>query len=208
MAGVREMTVSQFLKEAGDRTPTPGGGAIAALGGALGVSMALMAARFTTGKKKFAAVEPEIRTLIDELEDISSRLVDCVDADMAGYSAVNAAYNMPKETKEEQARREAAVIDACRNAAKPPQDTLAACRRALDIALRLAEIANPMLLSDVGVAAEMLAAAAGSAFLNVRENAKVIGDSEGEKMLAEAGALLEECRGAGSSVLRKIGSAE
>ena len=198
------MTVGSFIAEAGAKTPTPGGGAIAALGGALGVSMALMAARFTTGKKKFAAVQQEIEAAITKLEGLSARLIDLVDADRAAYSGVSDAYALPKDTEEQQAVRKEAVRAACVNGAKPPQGTLSACREALDIVSRLAEIANPMLLSDVGVAAEMLAAAAGSAFLNVRENAKVIAGDEGGKMLREANAVLAECRESAKKTVGRV----
>jgi len=208
MTGVRDMTVGSFVAEAGAKTPTPGGGAIAALGGALGVSMALMAARFTTGKKKFAAVAQEIEGAIAKLETLSARLLDLVDADRSAYSAVSDAYALPKDTEEQQAARKEAVRAACVNGAKPPEGTLSACREALDIVARLAEIANPMLLSDVGVAAEMLAAAAGSAFLNVRENAKVIAGDEGGKMLAEAKGILEKCRASAGGTVQKVSVSE
>jgi len=204
MAGIRDVSLGKFIEMAGAKTPTPGGGSIAAAGGALGVSMALMSARFTQGKKKFADVADEINAAADELEKLSSHFLDLIDRDMQAYTGVNAAYSMPKETDEEKAARKTAVAAACANAAKPPKAILDACERALKIAARLAVIANPMLLSDVGVAGEMLSAAAGSAFLNVKANADVIGGDDGKSLLDESGSILANCRGLAASIAEKL----
>ena len=204
MQGAREISIGSFVEQAGARTPTPGGGAIAAAGGALGVSMALMAARFTTGKKKFASVAEEIEAAISELETLSGGFLDLIDADKAAYSGVNEAYSLPRETDEEKAKKKAAIRAACVNAAKPPQEMLASCKRALTVTARLSEIANPMLMSDVGVAAEMLSGAAGAAFLNVKVNAEVIRGEDGDKLLADANAALTNCRSLAAATMERM----
>jgi len=57
-------TVRSYAEEASSGQPTPGGGSVAALAGALGMTMGCMAANFTVGKKKFKAVEPEVQQLL------------------------------------------------------------------------------------------------------------------------------------------------
>ncbi|MBN1808867.1 MAG: cyclodeaminase/cyclohydrolase family protein [Planctomycetes bacterium] len=204
MHPAREDTLAGFLNRAASATPTPGGGAVAAAGGALGVSMALMAARFTQGKKKFAAVAEEIDSSILSLETLSTELLALIDADMAAYAGVGAAYALPKTSDAEKASRKAAVRSACIEAAAPPAAILAACLKSLRITARLAAIANPMLLSDVGVAAEMLSAAAAAAFLNVKVNADVIRGDEGGRLLQDARTALAESRSLAAAVSEKI----
>ncbi|HHN46089.1 MAG TPA: methenyltetrahydrofolate cyclohydrolase [Planctomycetes bacterium] len=205
MEKARNMTLAAFIEQAGAKSPTPGGGAIAALAGALGVSMAMMAARFTTGRKKFEAVAAEIEDAVNRLEKLSAAFLDFIDADRSAYSAVNAAYSMPKDTDEQKTLRSTAIRAACAEAAKPPQAVLASCLDALKITRRLADIANPLLLSDVGVAAEMLNAAAGSAFLNVMVNAEAIRGEEGGGMLKEAEGVLADCRKLAAETAERTG---
>ena len=42
-----EMTIEQFLRELASDSPAPGGGSVAALGGALGAALVSMVARLT-----------------------------------------------------------------------------------------------------------------------------------------------------------------
>lgn len=46
-----EMTIEQFLRELASDSPAPGGGSVAALGGALGAALVSMVARLTMGKE-------------------------------------------------------------------------------------------------------------------------------------------------------------
>jgi len=167
-----------YLSAAASGEPTPGGGSVSALAGALGASMAAMAANFTVGRKQFAAVEPEVRELLGKIEDLRKRFQELAQKDTEAYGAVSAAYKLPKKTPEEKAARTAAIAAACRGAMAVPLDALRACRETLVATRRLGEIANPNLITDVGVAALLLEAAAGGSALNVAVNLTSIGDRE------------------------------
>jgi formiminotetrahydrofolate cyclodeaminase len=167
-----------YLDAAAAGEPTPGGGSVSALAGALGAAMAAMAANFTIGKKRFAAVEPEVKALLDKIEAARHKLQDLTQKDTEAYAAVAAAFKLPKATPAEQEARTAAVAAACRGAMAVPLESLRACREALVATRRLAELANPNLITDVGVAALLLEAAAGGAALNVAVNLGSIGDAE------------------------------
>ena len=55
--------VSPFLGELASDSPTPGGGSVAALAGALGAALNSMVANLTIGKKKYVDVEEEMKEL-------------------------------------------------------------------------------------------------------------------------------------------------
>ena len=57
-------TLSEYLALAASDAPTPGGGSVAAVAGALGAAMAEMSARFTLGRKKYADVAAEMEAMI------------------------------------------------------------------------------------------------------------------------------------------------
>ena len=183
-----------YLDAAAAGTPTPGGGSVSALAGALGAAMAAMAANFTVGKKQFAAVEPEVKDLLDKIESVRRRLEAAVQKDTEVYAAVSEAFKLPRVSPAEKAARKLAVSEACRGAMAVPLDALRACREALISVRRLAELANPNLITDVGVAALLLEAAAGGAALNVAVNVPSVGDQElAAKVSAELSASLAEC---------------
>ena len=105
-----------------------------------------------------------------------------MDEDTKAYASVSAAYAMPKETAEQAAARSAAIQKALVVAMDAPLRVVRTCREALTPVARLAEIANPNLISDVGVAAILAEAALRAAKLNVEINLQSLED----KALASA----------------------
>ncbi len=169
--------VEKYVADAAAGIPAPGGGSVSALAGALGASMACMAANFTVGKKKFAAVEPEARALLAQCEAGRQHMLELMDRDVAAYGTVSAAYGMPRDTEEQKAARAAAIQAALQVALAEP---LAGFRRGLEligVLDRLVEVANPNLISDVGVAAILLEAALRGAKLNVEINLASLKDA-------------------------------
>jgi formiminotetrahydrofolate cyclodeaminase len=63
---IKSVTTHEFLEKAAAKEPTPGGGGIAALSGALAASMLEMALNFTVGNRKYAAVDEKARALVGE----------------------------------------------------------------------------------------------------------------------------------------------
>jgi len=186
--------LESYLDAAASGQPTPGGGSVSALAGALGAAMAAMAANFTVGKKQFAAVEPEVRGLLARIEDARRKLQDLAQKDTEAYAAVSAAFKLPRAAPDEKAARKQAVAAACRGAMAVPLEALRGCRQALAAARRLVELANPNLITDVGVAALLLEAAAGGAALNVAVNLPSIGDAElARSVQTELGSALADC---------------
>ena len=173
----RTGTIEQYVAAAAAKLPAPGGGSVSALAGALGASMACMAANFTVGRKKFRDVEPEVRQLLEQLQAGCTELVELMDRDVEAYSTVDAAYGMPKDTPEQKEARTAAIQDALRVALATPLACLRRCHELVRLLDRLVEVANPNLISDVGVAAILLEAALRGARLNVEINLAWLKDS-------------------------------
>jgi formiminotetrahydrofolate cyclodeaminase len=172
----RSKPIETYLAEAAAKLPAPGGGSASALAGALGAAMAAMAANFTVGKKKFRDVEPEVRAILDRCEAGWKRLLELTDADVEAYSTVSAAYGMPRETDDEKRARRAAIQDALKVALAEPLAALRQCHALIQLLERLAETANPNLISDVGVAAILLEAALRGAKINVEINLAYLKD--------------------------------
>lgn len=172
-------TVEEFIDQSASDAPTPGGGGIAALAGSLGAAMASMAANFTVGRKKFVDVEEEVQSILDGLAPLIASLRDAVDGDAVAFASISEAYKLPKETDEEKNARREAINAALTASMQVPAKVVDDCLAAAKLLPRLAEIANPNLLSDVEVAAVMLDAACRAARINVLVNSSQLGAAAG-----------------------------
>src|SRR5262249_55214326 len=88
---------SGFISSVASPSPTPGGASAAAYGGALGAALAQMVAGLTAGKKKYAAVDAEMRELALTTAGLVTTLSALVVRDADAYGAVSAAYKLPSE---------------------------------------------------------------------------------------------------------------
>ncbi len=201
----RDKPVEKYLADAAAKLPAPGGGSVSALAGALGASMAAMAANFTVGKKKFRDVEPQVRALLDEFQDGLQKLLELMDRDVEAYSTVDAAYAMPKETDEQKKARTAAIQNALKVALDTPLRTLRLCGDLVARLDDLVELANPNLISDVGVAAILLEAALRGAKINVEVNLAYLKDQDFvRRTAAEIDQTAAQATKTAASVLERV----
>ncbi len=185
-------TLDAFLDDVASAQPTPGGGTVAAVAGAMAAAVAAMVARLTVGRKKYAEVEGEFRDLLQRAEDLRLELRRLGAADAAAYDQVSRAYGMPKEPAD---ARRAAIQQGLTAASLVPLDTLRAARAVAALAARAAEAGNRNAASDAGVAALLAGAAAEGAAYNVRINiASMPERTAGAPMLEEVRILLSAAR--------------
>jgi methenyltetrahydrofolate cyclohydrolase len=196
-----DRSLRDFLASLAARTPTPGGGSIAALNAGLGLGLVAMAARFTSGKK-YEAVEAEAQRVADDCDRLREEASVLVDEDSRAYDAVTQAYGLPKGTDAEKGARTAAIQKAIAGAIEVPARTLAVAMGGLELATSFATKSNRNLASDVLVGASCLFAAVEGARANVRINAAGLADAakakkyldEADRAFAEAGRRLEQVR--------------
>ena len=168
--GATEQSVAEFLEDTASANPTPGGGSVSALAGALAAALATMVARLTIGKPKYAEHEARMREAEAGAEALRRELFDLAHEDARAYEAYRSASRLSQRTPEEVALRERALVEAARNATRVPLHTAEACVRALEVALEVATYGNPNAVSDAGVAAWLARGGAEGAALNVRIN--------------------------------------
>lgn len=173
-----QKSVAQFLDELASSAPVPGGGSGAALAGALGAALASMVCNLTVGKPKYAAVEEEIKDLLQQTETLRTRLTNLIEEDIAAYYTLSTAYKMPRETDEQKAARTDAIQEALRSATQPPLAIAEACVQVLELCTPIAEKGNIGAVSDAGVAALLAEAGLRSAALNILINLGAIKDEE------------------------------
>ncbi len=177
--------MNKFLEKVAEKTPTPGGGSVAALAGAIACSLAEMVCNLTIGKKKYAEVEEEMKEMAEKMKEARYRFLQLVEEDARAFDEVMKAY---KEGGDEQ--------EALKKAANVPYETSLLCLSIMDDLYVIANKGNKNSISDAGVAGYMAFAAFNSALLNVRINLKYIEDEkfkkEKEKSMKEMKEKMEE----------------
>ncbi len=190
-----------FLDDAASKKPTPGGGSVSALVGALGVSMASMAANLTISKKRYAHVEGKLTEARDRFEGARNALTDLIKVDIEAYTNVMAAYRLAKSTEAEKAVRSEAIQQALVGAMDVP---LQAMRCSMDVLRDLAGIVDsvsPNVISDAGVAAILCEAVVRASKLNVDINLSGLKDSN---KLGEVAAEVEQSIEAAARLAREV----
>ena len=166
-----------FLDAVSEPTVTPGGGSVAALAGALAASLGEMVAGLSYKKESQAAFAEDFSASVSVLRQAARRLAEAMDRNAKSYEAVLAAFKLPKETPEEQARFEAAIERATRHAAEVPMETALAAVEVFEKLVQLEALAAPSMLSDLHIGRLMATAAARGALENVAINLASIDDS-------------------------------
>ena len=198
-------SVSGFMASVASSSPTPGGGSVAAHVGALAAALAQMVAGLTAGRKKYAAVDAEMRDVSLRAAGLVNELSALVTKDAAAYSGVSAAYKLPAEPEEAAARRKEAMTRALLGAAEVPLETARACARVAELAQIVAAKGNTNAVSDAGVAALLADAGCRGAVYNVRINISALDDrSLGAGLVEEAKQLLLQTRSRVDEVLALV----
>lgn len=176
-----DQPLRSFLEDTASKTPTPGGGSVAALVGSLGAALLCMVGNFTLGKPKFEKVERDVREILKEADKLKEELSGLIQKDIEVYARFSQTSRMPRDTSELKEKRRRALQIALKNATQVPLTTAKLALRLLELAQLLLSKGNPNLITDVGVGALLADAALQSAALNVQINLGYIKDEEFRK---------------------------
>jgi glutamate formiminotransferase/formiminotetrahydrofolate cyclodeaminase len=179
-----------FIEELAAPTPTPGGGSAAAYAAAMGAGLVAMVAGLTIGKKKYAEVEAEMQAIRVMAESLRKELTQAVDDDASSFEVLMATFKLPKDTDEQKATRNNAIINATLNAAHIPFHVSGNAVKVMELAFKCAKDGNLNAISDSMSGFAMARASLTAAGYNVRININSLEDkSVGEKMLTELAEL-------------------
>jgi len=180
-----KMDLRQFCNETLSDSPAPGGGSVAALMGALGVSLGGMVANLSAGKRGW---DDKLKYFSDwavKAQQLKDELLFLVDEDTAAFSKVMDAFALPKESAEEKAARSAAIQGASKYAAEIPLRVMETTFKSYQILAEMADKGNPASISDVGVGLLATRACIDGAALNVRINLAGLKDENLKSTLQE-----------------------
>jgi len=169
-----EMEVKKFIDEVDSKSPAPGGGSVAALSSALGVSLIRMVGHLTVDKKKFLAlpadVQFEFKDTYNSLIVVKNQLLSLIDEDTQAFNMIMNAFQMPKITEEEITTRNKKIQVATLGAIMVPVKVASISLSAMKTLEFILKYGNKQTISDLGVAALSLASGIEGACLNILIN--------------------------------------
>ena len=177
-----KMNLRQFCNETLRDSPAPGGGSVAALIGALGVSLGGMVANLSAGKRGWDDKLHYFSNWAVKAQQLKDELLLLVDEDTAAFNKVMDAFALPKESAEEKNARAAAIEQATKHAAEIPLKVMEAASKSYQLLFEMAEKGNPASISDVGVGTLATRACIKGAALNVKIN---LGQLKDEKFKSD-----------------------
>ena len=195
------MELTQFLDKLASKEPTPGGGGVAALAGALGIALGNMTGSLTVGKKKYASVEQDIIGLNEKATGLRKELYELIKGDAEAFMPVAEAYSIPKDDP----KRAEVMEEALKGAAQVPYEIMKKCCEALVIIEEYSEKGSVIAVSDAGCAAVLCKSALESAALNVYVNTKSMKDREyADSMNVEVKSMLSEYGALASKIYEAV----
>lgn len=172
---IKEQTVKAFLADVAGDAPTPGGGSVAAITGAMAAALVEMVVSLTKKNK-------DLKRLGIQAKKIETRLLALADRDADAFKKVIAAYRLPKANK----ARENKIQEALKLAAKIPLNTAELSNQVLSLAKKTEKAGNKNALSDSKVAKHLARASIFSAVENVEINLAYIKNTRWKENMKKA----------------------
>ncbi|MFQ5927992.1 MAG: glutamate formimidoyltransferase, partial [Terriglobia bacterium] len=170
--------VEAFLSGVAAPKPTPGGGSVAALAGALAAALGQMVANLSRRKKAHAEHSERLETHTRELEALCQELKAAMDADAESFEAVLAAHRLPRASEAEKQTRHEASEQALKHAAKVPLAVAEATATVLEHLNHLTGMTSAAMASDLKTGKHLAQAALRGALENVESNLSSLEDKE------------------------------
>lgn len=186
-----DMTVKAFLEDLASSSPAPGGGAAAAMSGALGAGLISMVCNLTIGKKGYEDYQEEINAVQVRAFKLQNLLRDFMREDAEAFTELMESFRLPKDNEAQTALRVRVIQDAYRRAAQVPFRIAAANLEIVRLAGQITGRSNINVLSDIEVAVVMAVAGMEAGLINVMVNLPYIKDSS---YVAEKHAEIEEMK--------------
>ncbi len=200
-----DYSLKQFAEETASESPAPGGGSISAFVGALGAALGSMVANLSAHKRGWENRWEEFSDCAEKGKYFHNELLNCVDEDTQAFNQIISAFELPKETEQQKAKRNEAIQEATKNAIEVPLKVMQLANDSMKILKAMAETGNPNSVSDAGVGALCARTAVEGAFLNVKINAAGLKDKfYMEKMLKDAENMLSSAKESESAILKIV----
>lgn len=194
MDGTDRLSGDSSLREWSDAvaaaSPTPAGGAVAALASALAAALVMMVADLTTRREKYAAVHAHARDTLERAEALRHELLELASYDAEAVAEYMEALRLPQGTEFERTAREAARRATLLEAARVQLELLHQAVEVADLAEAMAGSGVATAIGDAATAAFLAAAAGRSAYWSIRSNLKSLRNPDENRPMLETARVM------------------
>jgi formiminotetrahydrofolate cyclodeaminase len=191
-----DSSVREWSDAVAAATPTPAGGAVAALASALAAALVTMVAGLTTRREKYAAVHRHAQEVLGRAEALRVELLELATYDVEAVAEYMDALRLPQGTEFERTAREAARRATLLEAARVQLELLHQAGEVAALSEAMTGSGVATAIGDAATAAFLAVAAGRSAYWSVRSNLRQLGQAEDYRSLIETASgtleLLEE----------------
>lgn len=163
---LHDQTLEALLEAIGARTPSPGGGAVASITGALGAALGRMAIAYSINRRCTDEQRRDLQGVVDHLVALGRQMLDLAERDARAYAELDRLQRLAPDDPQRLMAWDATV----RSAIDAPMQVLEASCGLAGLLCDMAERCSRSLLSDLAIAALLADAAARSGAWNVRVN--------------------------------------
>lgn len=167
-------SIDGLLSAVAAKQPTPGGGAVSAICGALAAAIGEMALNYSIGRKATPHLDGELTQVLHELTRARAMMLELVVEDQEAFAELTAA----RKLDDADASKPARVAAAVENCIAVPRTIAVTALSMLRIIEPIVEKTNRWLISDLAVCIELAMATLRTAQYSVRAN---LGDVSTEK---------------------------
>ena len=167
---IKDQKIKDFVNDLSSSSPTPGGGAIAALCGAFSASLVEMVCNLTIGKKGYEGVESKMKEIKKSVTKEKEKLLLLADEDVKAFDEVMEAYKVKTKNREQKIQK------SLKHATMVPLEVAQLSSKVRNYSETLIKKGNNNALSDAKSAKYLASAAIKSANENIDINLKYLKD--------------------------------
>jgi len=183
-----------ILEQIASKSPTPGGGTVAALTLAHAHSLAVMVSRLTIGKEKWQEGHEISNLIINSSIETLEKSISLAGDDSLAFDKVMESYRMPRGNDVEIESRKLAIIESTIGAAQTPSEIAEEGLKLLSLLPDLARFGNLNAITDLAASSELAYTAVYIATLNVKINVDTMSNEKLDRIQEDTTIILTKSK--------------
>jgi len=183
-----------ILEQIASKSPTPGGGTVAALTLAHAHSLAVMVSRLTIGKEKWQEGHEISNLIINSSIETLEKSISLAGDDSLAFDKVMESYRMPRGNNVEIESRKLAILESTIGAAQTPSEIAEEGLKLLSLLPDLARFGNLNAITDLAASSELAYTAVYIATLNVKINVDTMSNEKLDRIQEDTTIILTKSK--------------
>jgi len=183
-----------ILEKIASKSPTPGGGTVAALTLAHAHSLAVMVSRLTIGKEKWQEGHEISNLIINSSIETLEKSISLAGDDSLAFDKVMESYRMPRGNDVEIESRKLAILESTIGAAQTPSEIAEEGLKLLSLLPDLARFGNLNAITDLAASSELAYTAVYIATLNVKINVDTMSNEKLDRIQEDTTIILTKSK--------------